>query len=161
MVRSRVALLAVLGLAGLAPAVAGLSAQLDPGPVYTVAQVQAQLARRPGAWAGRTVRVSGRAVACAIRFERGYLRCVGEEPRLIDPDAGPASEPLPLVWGARDRLLTMVRRVPLLGGLLPAPQAVTWGAVATYRVGLQVIPGEPCAAACYEAVLLDAAPGSL
>jgi hypothetical protein len=49
--------------------------------------------------------------------------------------------------------------VPLLGGLLPAPQAVQWGEVATYRVELRAMPGKGCGAAtCYEAGLLDAAP---
>jgi hypothetical protein len=52
-----------------------------------------------------------------------------------------------------------VRRVPLLGGLLPAPQAVAWGWVATYRVELRALAEGPCGGSgCYAAVLLDAAP---
>jgi hypothetical protein len=48
---------------------------------------------------------------------------------------------------------------PLLGGLLPAPRAVGWGTVATYRVELRTVAEGSCGAAtCYEAVLLDAAP---
>ncbi len=52
---------AVLGmalLAGLVAAVVGRPSS-PAGPVYTVAQVRAGLARQPSAWAGRTVLVRG------------------------------------------------------------------------------------------------------
>jgi hypothetical protein len=63
-----------------------------------------------------------------------------------------------LAWATPDPLLAVVRRVPLLSGLLPAPEAVNWGTVATYRVQLRVMPDKPCGdTTCYEAMLLDAA----
>jgi hypothetical protein len=155
MARSPLLLGAFLGLAqasGLA-AVA-LRGPLDQGPVYTVAQVQAQLWRQPGAWAGRTVRVRGVATEWCMP---GYSRCL--LPHLSDPDLEVASEPLLLAWAAPDPLLAFVRRVPLLGDPLPAPQAVDWWEVATYRVELRATPDEACGAAtCYEALLLDGAP---
>jgi hypothetical protein len=151
MARSPLLLGVLLGLA-LATGLAAVALRrpLDQGPVYTVAQVQAQLQRQPGAWAGRTVRVRGVATQWCMP---GYSRCL--RPHLSDPDLEVASEPLLLAWAAPDPLLAFVRRVPLL----PAPQAVHWIADATYRVELRDMPGEPCGAAtCYEAVLLDAAP---
>jgi hypothetical protein len=58
-----------------------------------------------------------------------------------------------------DPLLAVVRRVPLMGGLLPAPQELDWGEVATYQVELRATPDGPCGdGACYEALVLDAAP---
>jgi hypothetical protein len=64
-----------------------------------------------------------------------------------------------LAWVDPDPLLTFVRWVPLLGGLLPARQVVDWGEVATYRVELRAVTDVPCSAStCYEAMLLDAAP---
>ena len=59
-------LLVLLGLAlvtGLA--LAAIDRGPDRGPGYTVAQVQAGLARRPRAWVGRTVWVRGRAAITA------------------------------------------------------------------------------------------------
>jgi hypothetical protein len=151
------------GLLGLALA-SGLAAvalrrPLDHGPVYTLAQVQAQLKRQPGAWVGRTVRVRGVATKCFMLLEHGYFRCLPLlQPHLSDPDLEVASEPL-LAWAAPDPLLAFVRRVPLLGGPLPAPQAVDWWEVATYRVELRAIADGPCGAGtCYVAVVLDAAP---
>jgi hypothetical protein len=47
-------------LAGLVAAVVGRPSS-PAGPVYTVAQVRAGLARQPGAWAGRTLLVRGSA----------------------------------------------------------------------------------------------------
>jgi hypothetical protein len=55
--------------------------------------------------------------------------------------------------------LAWLRRVPVLGTLLPAPQVLHWGVVATYRVRLRAIPESSCGSVvCFEAVLLDSAP---
>jgi hypothetical protein len=128
-------------------------------PMYTVAQVQAGLARHPGSWVGHTVRVRGRATACSIELEHGHFHCLPRQPHLDDPDAGSWIEPLLLVWKDPNPALTIMRRVPLLGSLLPAPQELDWGTVATYRVQLRAVTRGPCSAAtCYEALVLDAAP---
>ncbi len=58
--------------AALCVGVAGAGAvawALTPAPAYTVAQVQAGLAQRPQAWAGRTVRVAG------VIVVSGYIVC--------------------------------------------------------------------------------------
>jgi hypothetical protein len=140
-------------------AVGAISSRPGHDTVYTVAQVQAGLAWRPGAWAGRTVRVRGRATACAIKLAHGHFHCMPRQPRLNDPDVAATTEPLPLAWEDPSPALTVMRRVPLLGSLLPAPQTVDWWMVATYRVQLRATPDAPCGATtCYEAVLLDAVP---
>lgn len=131
----------------------------DHGPVYSVAELRAQLAHDPRGWVGRTVRVRGRATACAIRIDRGYFRCMPRQPRLDDPSTDATTEPLLLAWADPGPVLTAMRRVPLLGNLLPAPQQVDWGAVVTYRVQLRTATRGSCGGtACYEALVLDAAP---
>jgi hypothetical protein len=85
--------------------------------------------------------------------------CAAQRAALDDADPAPTGGPLPLVRAGPDPLLAVVRRVPLLGGLLPVPQVVDWGEVVTYRVELRTTADEPCGAgACYEAMVLDAAP---
>jgi hypothetical protein len=72
---------------------------------------------------------------------------------LSDPD--PASARLDLAWTGGGPMMAFLRQVPVLQTVVPAPQAIRWGAVAVYRIRLQV--ERPCGAACYAAVLLDAA----
>jgi hypothetical protein len=161
MARSPLLLGVLLGLAlatGLGAA--ALRRPLDHGPVYTVAQVRAQLDRDPAAWMRQMLWVRGRIAGCRAILPAGAHSVCRDWDRyyLTDTDE-PATEPLER--GSPAPLLLALRRLPPLGGLLPAPQAVDWGEVATYRVELRAMPGEPCGAAtCYEAVLLDAAPTS-
>jgi hypothetical protein len=135
---------------------------LDRGPVYSVAQVEAYLASHPRSWTDRTLLVRGVAVAveghCHANLAGAAPVCPPARTAL--EDFGPtASAPLPLALAGPGPLLTVARRVPLLVGLLPAPQMVNWGEVATYRVELRAISGEPCGTGpCYEAMVLDAAP---
>jgi hypothetical protein len=57
-----------------------------------------------------------------------------------------------------DPLLAALRRLPLAGRLVPEPQAVRWGAQATYRARLLAAPAAMCdATPCYAALLLDTA----
>jgi hypothetical protein len=101
------------------------------------------------------------AAAAGCWVETADIPAFCAPPRLVlgDDDSAATVVPLPLVPAGPDPLLAMVRRVPLLGDLLPAPQAVRWEEVATYRVELRAAPNEMCGAAtCYEALLLDAAP---
>ncbi len=51
----------VLGMALLAGLIAAVAGRPSSGPVYTVAEVRAGLARQPAAWAGRTLLVRGSA----------------------------------------------------------------------------------------------------
>jgi hypothetical protein len=124
------------------------------GPVYRVAQLASGLHRDPGAWLGHTVLVRGVAgVATCTQPPRRVL-CGPLRFMLSDPD--PAARWLDLTWTDGGPVLALLRRVPLLRSVVPAPQAIRWGAVAVYRIQLQV--ERPCGAACYAVVLLDAAP---
>jgi hypothetical protein len=120
--------------------------------------VQTGLAHQPGGWVGRTVRVRGIATLCLSSDSHGdppYCRH-GSQVLL---DTGGANAALPLAGASQGGVLALLRRVPLLGGLLPAPQAVRWEEVASYRVALRAMPVGMCAAPpCHGALLLDAAP---
>ncbi len=68
----------VLGLALLAGLVAAVTGRPSspPGPVYTVAEVRAGLARQPAAWAGRTLLVRG--VAAESFWATGPTTSMGQ-----------------------------------------------------------------------------------
>jgi hypothetical protein len=138
-----------------------LTGQRAAGRVYSVAQLHAQIERDPTAWVGRTVRVRGWIPGCpGILSLAGPAACQGSPPLLADSSA-PMSAPLSVAMGAPDPLLAVLRRVPLLGEHVPAPQALRWEANATYRVQLRIAPDTWCRRSpCYQAVLLDAAPGA-
>lgn len=157
--RLPICLLALVLGTGIAAMI--ITNQIHQTPLYTVAEVQAHLARSPAAWVGRTVRMPGVAVppGCVLRES---MLCVAESSYLaylVDPTRFAL---LPLTRGASNPLLALARRVPVLDGLAPAPQVVQWGVVATYRVRLRAMPHGLCGTTtCYEALLVDAAPGSL
>jgi hypothetical protein len=67
---------------------------------------------------------------------------------------------LPVAWAGPDPLPAFLRRLPVLGTLVPAPQVPRWGAVATYRVQFRVRAAACPSPPCYEALVLDAAPGA-
>jgi hypothetical protein len=155
----------VASVVGAVVLVAGLCMQTRgtataAGPVYTVAQVQALLAHQPRAWTSRTLLLRGVAatVGCWVYTADSLALCV--PPRMVLGDADPAAAvaPFPLAWAGPDPLLALVRRVPVLGGFVPAPQAAQPNAVTTYRVRFRAVSDEWCGATCYEAVLLDALP---
>jgi hypothetical protein len=127
------------------------------GPVFTVAGLHSALQHHPHTWTGRVVRVRGIAMGCRGRVGRGH-ECTTWFPVLVDSsDAGAA---LPLWWDRANELLTLWRRVPALGGLLPPVQVLRWGEDATYWVRLQALPpgyADPTTVPS-EAILLDAAP---
>ncbi len=81
----------VLGIALLAGLVASVVGRPSSpaGPVYTVAQVRAGLARQPGAWAGRTLLVHG------VAFESSWVgRSSGGGSWCPSSIVGPQSCPL-------------------------------------------------------------------
>lgn len=136
---------------------------VDPGPVagpaYTLAALDADLARRPRAWLGRTLRLrallGGKCTGMAGLYTQS---CASWEMALTDPAGDPAVAPLPLAWGAAPPLIAALRRLPLLGGLVAPPQIVHSSATAIYRIRLQttsctVLDDGPV---CYGALLLDA-----
>jgi hypothetical protein len=89
----------------------------------------------------------------------GVPQCHGQSIYLLDRDGAGL---LPVSMGKPNPLLAALRRLPLLGRLMPPLHTVRWGAVGTYQVYLRAAPSGACAAPpCYQALLLDAAPGSL
>jgi hypothetical protein len=136
----------------------------DQGPVYSVAAVRSHLEQDPWAWVGRTVQVRGLFVfgACDAWLDYYTGVCVSWQ-GLVDPDPSVGSPVLPLTLGDPPRLLAALRRLAFLGDLMPAPQVLHPGTLATYRVQLQAIANSFCdtgvAGVCVKAVLLDPAPG--
>jgi hypothetical protein len=119
-------------------------------PVYSVNQVQRQVAQHPLDWLGRTIQV------------RGYVVAYGPGP---DPFSASGSFVLsdgrppawtvsvPLIKGPEDRTRALLRRLPVLSGLFPRAQRLNLEASATYRVHLR---GMPQCATCFEVEVLDA-----
>jgi hypothetical protein len=122
------------------------------GPVYTVADVERQMAQ--GEWVGRTVLVQGRA---ALYRTWSPPDSIVTRIALVAPRQADGTLPLYLQWGSADPLLSSLRRLPLVGRLAPRPQQSQWGTLAIYRIQLHGRPsGLPGGD---DAVLLDAAPG--
>jgi hypothetical protein len=162
MVRHRALLTASMDLVLVALLVVALTRLFDRSPVYSVSDLRSHLAKDPRGWLGRGLLVRGEAIAVACAEDAGTpVPCAPPRGYLIDPDPSLAVEPLPLGWAGPDPLLTMVRRLPLVGPFIPAPRVVHWERVAVYRVQLRAATGLCGVPPCYEALLLDAAPGAL
>lgn len=153
----------ILALA-LAPLVgaAAVGGQIGDGRVYGVATVRAQLARDPKHWVGRTLLVRGQVVPCLAMPSADNGRCAALAPSAWQPPSitpwRAAVDPLPVVHAGLDPALAHLRRLPLLDDMLPAPQVLRWGAVATYRVRLRPVARSICdTGICFEALLPDAA----
>jgi hypothetical protein len=148
-----VALLAVM-LGTCSAALLGTGCR-DRVPMLTLAEIHTHLIRNPRAWVGRIIMVRGRAMSAHCLWPAPEATsCPDPEPSsIVDPSGA-----LPLAVDAAQPLLAGMRRLPLLGRMLPSPQPVQWGAVGTYRVRLEPAPAASCAASpCYAAVLLAAA----
>ena len=109
--RASVIILGLLAIAVTAVLVTLVSRPVRAERAYTVAQVNAGLARNPSAWLGRVVSVRGRAI---IPIDRGMVRCCATW--LVDPDA-PAQH-IELVWRAVSPWLAMLLRLPLVGSIV-------------------------------------------
>jgi hypothetical protein len=132
----------------------------DSSPVYSMAQIQAHLAQQPERWLGRTVRLLALAQQCLTwGSPHNVLHCAGWRPVLVDPDDTALDPPLPLVTESSTPLLGLLRRLPLVGRLLPV-QRLVWERPEVYRVRLlrARTPRSCLASSCYQALLLDAAP---
>jgi hypothetical protein len=165
--RSLLALVVPTGLV-VAGGIAGMSTRsnLDRGPVYDIAVVRTHLAHAAKDWVGRPLLVRGWLVPCEAIPTEGDGPCadlVPEPRRATDaaPAAAALTDALPLTREAANPLLARIWRIPILGDMLPAPQVLRWGAVATYRVRLRAVANSICGTTpCYEAVLLDVAPAA-
>jgi hypothetical protein len=124
------------------------------GPVYTVAALDALLTNHPTAWINQTVRVRARPAACLLRMDAPGSPCREWQPILVDATPGQRANALPLAWSNASRLVVFLRRLPLLGSIVPAPQQLRWSALAIYRVRVQAkMCGPAQQPPCFEALL--------
>lgn len=128
----------------------GVASLLGVGSVYTVADVERQVSRDPADWIGRIVLVRGQPVSYLLQAPDGIVMQIG----LVDPGRGHNARPLSLRWGEPDPLLSLLRRLPMVGRFAPRPRQLSWDTPAIYRIQLSRPPrgaygGE-------DAVLLDA-----
>jgi hypothetical protein len=131
------------------------------GRVYPVAQVQAGLDRNPRLWVGRTVLVYGVVIGCPPGYPCLITPAgtVENALGLASSSSVPLAQALHLDWEPQDPWLMALRQVPLLGRLVPAPQALCMEGPADYRVRLVSV--KPCgipSSLCIHARLLDAGP---
>jgi hypothetical protein len=77
-------------------------------------------------------------------------------PMLIGTSTSGWAEGLPLALGPANPIRAFLRRLPVVGRVAPRAQTLHWDTLAIYRVQFRALHGNACAA-CYEAVLLDAA----
>jgi len=134
-----------------------LSCVVGRAPVYTLADVRRGLNREPAAWLRTPVLL--RAMATS-RFTRscplGLASCLVSTPLLVDPGTQSARGGLALEWGAAYPMAAALRRLPVLGLLVPLPQRPQWDRAAIYRVQIRRPSSRRCVT-FYVAVLLDAA----
>jgi hypothetical protein len=151
-----VALLLAGALLVTARALPHLPAVFGHRRAFSVPALLRKLTRDPVDWSGQTVLIQGWAAKYRTWDAPDSIVTTVE---LRDAAAPVGAPGLPLVWGSGDPLLVSLRRIPLLGRFAPPAQAIRWGARATYRVQLRIVPAAACAALpCVEAIVLDAAP---
>lgn len=131
-----------------------------PGRVYTVAGILDATSRNLRAWDGKVVRVRG-------AIQPGLV-LLGRDSRLLSVTlAAPALGYAPLADTGRsaaalwvthrpdDGLVSLLRRLPAAGAVVPGPRSPRIGAVATYRVQLHVDTAVCAAPSCVVGTLLD------
>ncbi len=180
-------------LALLAGVVAGVVAavvdrRLPPdGPVYTVAQVQADLARQPTSWAGRTLLVRGIAVEsfwatgpttavghlcylpsssspgpCPLIAPNGatvYLALLDDS--VMHPPAKTTALLLAVQPVTPNPLIALARRLPSLAPFLSAHRQVPGSVPHLYRIRLRSARSTPCAGlwfTCAPGILVNIQP---
>jgi len=153
-------LVAPLGVLLAAVLAVAAFAGVGRSPIYSVAAVQAGLARDPQAWLGRTVLVRGVVEPCLGSGSLArFLHCHRQPQDRLDPDPATEGGSLPLVSGSQNVWLAFLRHLPLMDRVLPPQQTPQWRTLATYRVQLRAMPAGDCTGQpYYEALLLDAAP---
>jgi hypothetical protein len=131
-----------------------------PARIYTLTALRTQLQREPLAWLNKTVHVRALLTSCRdVAPVAGSSPCQDRQVALLDPQATHRTWKLPVLLGSAPPMLTVLRQVPLLGDLVPAPQVLRWGTAAVYAVQLRRAPcSQPGGPACFAALLLDAGP---
>jgi hypothetical protein len=121
------------------------------GQVYSVGAVVAASQHYPTGWVGQTIQLRAVAWPC-LGWATGP--CLTATPVLTDPGAGGSPAILALADPRPGSLLALLRGVPLVAALLPAPQVPRWGKPATCRVRILSVPAAVCTLTpCYQALL--------
>jgi hypothetical protein len=160
--------LAALLLAACAAAWLPFAARSGPagGRVYTVADILHAAGRNPAAWDGRVAQVRGAIGPGQVLVLEGpglpdhsLAAHVFEYVPLAD---GPAAPAVLWVTSRRDGgLAALLRRLPLLAALAPAPRAPRVAEVRTYRVELHALPARCRSSVCVLGTLVDFAAPAL
>lgn len=128
----------------------------DTRHLWTLAALQHRIVDAPRHWLGHTVRVEG--VAISVRSRRDPFTW-SEQEFLVDANS---SARLPLAHAPENRMLAVLRRLPLIGAWLPPPQALVWDCPAVYQIQLRP---RDCVESqnrlCVAATLVEAAPAPL
>ena len=134
-----------------------LSVRSDEPPV-SLASLRAVLAAGGQRVDGRVLRLRGvvRSPSCLMAANV----CLGLYQAADAADPLESADYLPLSLGKPDGWDAWLRGLPLLGTLAPAPQALRWQRLATYRIRLHAQGGAACRLlVCYSGEVLDAERG--
>ena len=115
-------------------AVTRVLAPSSAGPIYSVGALQAGLERDPGRWVGRTLHVRAVAESCADRTGGSPSPCIDPRPALFDTGPQPKAVLLLLPDDAAPTTRAWLRRLPILGSLIPPPPVPRWGVVMDYTL---------------------------
>jgi hypothetical protein len=111
------------------------------GPVYSVGALWARLQRDPDRWVGHSVRVYAVAERCAAPITDSVTSCRDPRPALVDAASRSWPALLLLPDSAAPTLREWLRRLPLVGSLVPAPPTPRWGVATAYTLQVRL---EPC-----------------
>jgi hypothetical protein len=135
------------------------------GSVYSVTQIVNGAMLHPKDWDGRVVWVRALAsVSLQTIFQAGS--------QTGHPTLQILFSPIPARWSTRwredgmiqvlpgheDRLLALLRRLPLIGAVAPLPQQVSMTHAATYQIRMHLASHSCNFSPCVTAALMDAAP---
>ena len=180
--RPRVAVAFALAIALLLGVLAvAVVAQLDQAPVFSVATLTVELRHNPERWEGRTLLVRGMLLpaldpSCTaagapcfrlLLYDTSVPKAPAASSRVSELSPGQPGTgrdaALAVVAGPADPMRARLRRIPLLGDLVPRAQVVDMSHSRDYRIQLERDPNSPSVCpplACFQGVLLDAASGA-
>jgi hypothetical protein len=123
----------------------------NDGQLYTVGVLWNILLTNPRPLIGHTVRVRGIVDADVVITMAGL-------PGPVSPLRDPTGSSMLMGYAGPDPLLAPLRRIPVLGMLVPAPQQILSDQPAVYRFRMEALPPPCLVDPCVWPVLVDAVP---